>query len=209
MSRLRKIYKGEETWDVIYDDQDQILSTQGKKVFTNNLDNNSNNAIPTPNPNFNKTFKEDNNPNSNTKKTGITFNFNNKPLENILPLNLPVNRISHKLLNVTINSNENKNLINIDNDNRDETDVQELVFNDNENEDINDRDYDNFDHIYENQNENIRQENKSVSMSISSMNHSLKYNFEKRNYGQAFGEKDSINGESLHHEKSVKKMKLD
>ena len=29
MSRLRKIYKGEENWDVMYNDQDQILLGNG------------------------------------------------------------------------------------------------------------------------------------------------------------------------------------
>ncbi len=182
MSRLRKIFKGEETWDVIYNDQDQILGNYKKLSNLNATDPN--------NPSPNKTFKEDNQTNP-ANKTGVVLNFNNADRPSIPT----VNRISNKLSNVSINTN--KNLINIDNDNREETDVQDLFFND----EINEKDYENFDHIYD----NITNDNKSVTNQ--SHSESFKYKFEKRNFIQAFG--NSVNGESLHDEKSTKKMKLD
>ena len=55
MSRLRKIYKGEENWDVMYNEQDVILG-KGKKGNTKK-DNEADNANNVP-PNK-KNFKED------------------------------------------------------------------------------------------------------------------------------------------------------
>ena len=47
MSRVRKIYKGEEKWDIIYDEQNQILGKasimNGKKEFINPNNENKNN----------------------------------------------------------------------------------------------------------------------------------------------------------------------
>lgn len=183
MSRLRKIYKGEETWDVIYNEQDEILGRPGNITFDPNS------------PNTNKTYKEDGSRNTtditNNNKPGLTLNFDkpdelNRKSEINQEKSIPaVSRISDKLLNVSIN-NINKNLQIIDNDNRDETDVQDLVFN---TENL-DKDYENFDNNYD-----------EADVADTS-----KYTREKRNFNKAFS--DSLSVGSLHDSQVTKKMKL-
>ena len=67
MSRVRRIYKGEEKWDIIYDEQDQILGKASimkddKKEFEN------------PNPENDNEKKEDNNDNHINDKENIDKN---------------------------------------------------------------------------------------------------------------------------------------
>lgn len=209
MSRLRKIFKGEENWDVMYTDQDMILGTVGKTVVGENNFNASASS-----PNTGKIFKEDNKEannlnNNSTSYPRLTLNFNSN--------NAPVNRISNKLSNVSINNNNvNKNLSKIDNDNREETDVQDLFFHNGDHTEnlteVNEKDYENFDHLYEDEmmevKENITIKNyKSETQSVNS--EIFKYKCEKRNFTKAFGESASVYGESLHEQRSLKKMKYE
>jgi hypothetical protein len=210
MSRLRKIYKGEENWDILYNEQELILGTKIKNAKKENNDNNLINNINTiSNPIPNKTFREDNksgltnNRNSDQARTNYNTNFNN-----------PLNTIANKLSNVAIV--HNKDMSKIDNDNIDETDIQDLVFdnleafncqNDNViiNNDkgmdveVNERDYDNFDNF--DRYSNIS-ENKSVTVKSN-------YKNEKRTFSEAFGA-GYVNEESLAEDEGSlnKKFKL-
>ena len=68
MSRLRKIYKGEESWDIMYEDQNNILgkgSILNEKEFQNPNNNNNNN-------------------NNNEKKTELKNNEQKKEIKNNL-----------------------------------------------------------------------------------------------------------------------------
>ena len=204
MSRLRKIYKGEENWDVIYNQQDEIL-TNPHLAKNANKDSNYNLTSP----NLNKLFSEDNtdNQNSNSVPTNPTFNFN----FNLNKTNLSnqLNRISKKLDNVEITNDMKKDTIKIDNNNIiDETDVQEVFFQDipyDNNQivpDINEQDFDNFDHFYD---DNHNKNNHSETGSI--------YKREKRLYSDAFAKSEdnkSVGGVSANSQsiKTSKKMKL-
>ena len=65
MSRLRKIYKGEENWEVLYNQQDEILNTHGKSKNNQGEANAASHAT-------NKTFREDvNNPNKGFSLSAI------------------------------------------------------------------------------------------------------------------------------------------
>lgn len=216
MTRLRKIYKGEENWDVLYNEQDQILTAVGK----NKNKQNSNDNSQLTSPNGTKIFREDNKNSTNQSnnlnnlsnvssniKYNFNFNSNNKN-----SVNNQMNRISDKLENVAITNCMKKDLINIDNNNKDETDVQELNFNSINNDekmpDVNDDDFDNanFDHDDDINNISMsylsKEEDKSETGSV------FKYKREKRNFGQAFG-KVNENNDSLYSSISSKKMKLD
>ena len=80
MSRLRRIYKGELKWDVIYDEQDQILGKASvmnneKKEFENpnpEIDNEINNEIN--NEKNNEEIKDINNNNDKNKKDELDYN---------------------------------------------------------------------------------------------------------------------------------------
>ena len=69
MSRVRRIYKGEEKWDIIYDEQAQILGKTSimneKKEFVNPNPENNNNE---------NNNKKENNDISNNKKDDFNFN---------------------------------------------------------------------------------------------------------------------------------------
>ena len=69
MSRVRRIYKGEEKWDIIYDEQAQILGKASimneKKEFVNPNPENNNNE---------NNNKKENNDASNNKKDDFNFN---------------------------------------------------------------------------------------------------------------------------------------
>ncbi len=215
MSRLRKIYKGEETWDVMYNEQDMIISTK-----KGNIANVGIGSMEMTSPY--KVFREDN---EAVSGGGLTLNFNKseterereKERDNISNISyttnnnkensisgVPVNRISNKLSNVTINNVDKK----IDNDNRDkeETDIQEMYFE-------MEKDYENFEHIYDdmssiNKGDEARSVVESVTAksackSMKSINIS-EYKYEKRNFTKAFGESSMETPEKL-----TKKMKFD
>ncbi len=82
MSRLRKIYKGEESWDIMYEDQNNILgkaSILNEKEFQNpNNNNNNNNEKKTELKNKNKEIKN----NSNEEDFDVMNNLN--PEDNLI-----------------------------------------------------------------------------------------------------------------------------
>ena len=82
MSRLRKIYKGEESWDIMYEDQNNILgkgSKIKKKEFQNpNNNNNNNNEKKTELKNKNNEIKN----NSNEEDFDVMNNLN--PEDNLI-----------------------------------------------------------------------------------------------------------------------------
>ena len=83
MSRLRKIYKGEESWDIMYEDQNNILgkgSILNEKEFQNpnNNNNNNNNEKKTELKNKNNEIKN----NSNEEDFDVMNNLN--PEDNLI-----------------------------------------------------------------------------------------------------------------------------
>lgn len=179
MSRLRKIYKGEATWEVLYNQQDEIMTNPHLINKKDAQNNNSNSPV------LNKTFVEDNksgNP-SAVKSTNLNLNFD----LNRTNLTSQLNSVS---FNNKVQKKEKVNnapSVKKDVKNDENSEVQELDFDDvYENEeiapDVNDNDYDNFDHFYENSNYNQSQTN-SV------------YKREKRLYSDAFSK--SIDAKSL------------
>lgn len=214
MSRLRKIYKGEESWDLLYNEQEQIL-TNPHLVKPGNIQSNANNEISNNQANSpnHKIFKEDSNNldkgsllQTPTSQTNYNFNFNFNL--NKTNLNNQLNKISDKLNTVEINSNGNgpnnlfgnkNNSLKIDNTNREDSDIQDLIFEDDienirdanhanreEHPEIDEKDYENFDHFYE---------NNSIVSGTSSV-----YKREKRLFSEAFGKEDdakSITGQSV------------
>ena len=150
MSRLRKIYKGEEGWDSIFTNQDEILNANGKSKI-NQADVN---AV---NPGMNKIFRED------------------ASAKNLSDIKAPYTNITTKLNNVAI-SNKN-NLNNVDDYNVEE--IQDLVFQnievdnqDNQaNFEVNEEDYMNFDVIHN------EDDHKSLSKDGSNVYKNEKRNF--------------------------------
>jgi hypothetical protein len=187
MSRLRKIYKGEENWEVLYNQQDEILNTHGK---SKNNQGEANAASPA----TNKTFREDvNNPNKG-------FTFENISFNNLDKHKAPgFNKVTNKLNNVSISNNVNMN--NVDDNTNEE--IQDLVFQNVEVDrqdnqmvfEVNEEDYMNFDDIH-------NDDHKSISKADTFV-----YKNEKRNYLQAFGNV-SNDGFSESSNKSSKKMKF-
>ena len=110
MSRLRKIYKGEEDWDILF--------TDGDKPYQDNLPNNKADNTISSNHNINnKKFNEDfkNSNNNYVNKNSLKYE-NTKIIEN-------------KLNNVSLNKDSHKNLYDIDNDNLiTEEEVKEFKF---------------------------------------------------------------------------------
>lgn len=188
MSRLRKIYKGEENWDSIYNQQDEILNINAKSKINQTETN------PT-SPTTNKVFKEDTNLQPKTISLDkIAFNNADKSKP-------PFNKITNKLNNVSISNNANRK--NSDDYNIEE--IQDLVFqnvevNRKENNDlmfdVNEEDYMNFEDIHNDNDDNS-----------TSKPDSFVYKNEKRNYLQAFGENSVDNIQDLDN-KSSRKMKL-
>jgi hypothetical protein len=198
MSRLRKIYKGEENWDVLYNEQEQILTNPHMvKPGNNEITNNNNQGG---SPTSSKIFQEDTSGVKSsllqTPSSQVNYNFNFNL--NKTNLNNQLNKISDKLNTVEINSNvsnnflQNKNnSLKIDNNNREDSDIQDLIFEDfNNNQEnhpeVNERDYENFDHYYE---------SNSIVSGTSSV-----YKREKRLFSEAFGKEDdakSIGGQSV------------
>ena len=81
MSRLRKIYKGEESWDIMYEDQNNILgkgSILNEKEFQNPNNNNNNNEKKTELKNNKKEIKN----NSNEEDFDVMNNLN--PEDNLI-----------------------------------------------------------------------------------------------------------------------------
>jgi hypothetical protein len=117
MTKLRKIFKGEENWDIMYNDQDDILK------FTN--DENQNSHL--------KTFQEDkNNPNKSQNPT--TYNQFNKI----------TNKLNNVDLNNEQNKNlKNIDNDNIDETDIQELIFNNVEINQEEFE-VNEKDYDNF-----------------------------------------------------------------
>jgi hypothetical protein len=202
MSRLRKIYKGEENWDVLYNEQDQILTNPHLvKGGVNSNENNNQSTSPT----SSKIFREDNKqsllatPTSLPPNVNFNFNFN----LNKTNLNNQLNKISNKMTTVGISNNSsigNQNISrkdNLNNNNDDDLDVQDLFFENDINQsqnnnqeihpEINEKDFDNFDHFYE---------TNSLVSGASSV-----YKREKRLYSEAFGKEEdakSMGGESVY-----------
>ena len=81
MNRLRKIYKGEESWDIMYEDQNNILgkgSILNEKEFQNPNNNNNNNEKKTELKNNKKEIKN----NSNEEDFDVMNNLN--PEDNLI-----------------------------------------------------------------------------------------------------------------------------
>jgi hypothetical protein len=188
MSRLRKIYKGEENWDVIYNQQDEILNTNAKSK------NNQTETTPT-SPATNKIFREDVNVQSKS------FSLDKIAFNNADKTKAPFNKITNKLSNVSISNNVN--MKKVDQHNLEE--IQDLVFQNVEvdykdNEmmfEVNEEDYMNFENMHNDDDGKIE-----------SRADSFVYKNEKRNYLQAFGENSVDHMQDLDN-KSSKKMKLD
>jgi hypothetical protein len=206
MNRLRKIYKGEENWDVIYNEQDEIL----KPAKSNKGIEEVNSAAGINSPVSSKIYKEDH-------KNSYNVASNNSNIHNPNP---NFNKITNKLSNVSITNN--KNMRSIDNENIDETDIQDLIFQNVEvgNEekkrfeslyDVREEDYDNFEHCdmevlepniihmssHSNSNSNLIEENSN-----------FKYQNEKRSFSQAFNDVNMVETISEDGKLIQKKKKL-
>lgn len=164
-SRLRKIYKGEESWEVMYNEQDLILG-KGTKNKPEGQEENKNARIPDL---FqNKSFRED------KKNLPLLANNNQNKTLNIT-------NVSNKLDGVSLANNFLS--ANVDNDNIEETDLQELVFdhmpgkNIKEAEmEIDEKDYENFDY-HSNHSDGAKE---------------TEYKNGKRTFTQAFGTSEEI-----------------
>ena len=137
MSRLRRIYKGEESWDIMYDEQNDILGKgtimKGKrnKEKNNKLNNDNNNN------NINNSINNnnDNNTKFNLNEIDIKDNEYNAIIEDLI-LENEDDDINNNNNNVNI-KNEHNNLNNNINDNN---------INNNRLDDVKDSDFDNFDY---------------------------------------------------------------
>ena len=121
MSRLRKIYKGEESWDIMYEDQNNILgkgSILNEKEFQNPNNNNNNN-------NEKKTELKNNDP-----KKEIKNNLNEEDFDVMNNLNAEDNLIIEDL----IFGDDKKKYNNIKKENKSESNT------------IKDEDFENFDY---------------------------------------------------------------
>jgi len=117
MSRLRKIYKGEEDWDILFPEGDNPY----KENFAKNKSDNTNQLFP-PSINNKKFIEDFKNPNNNLQ------NKNALKLEN-------TTLIENKLNKVSLNKNAHHILHDIDNDNLiTEEEVKEFKFENFENE---------------------------------------------------------------------------
>ena len=142
MSRVRRIYKGEQKWDIIYDEQDQILGKASimkndQKEFENpNPENNDADNININNNNLE--IKEDKNKNKNDK-----FDYNDEEQGIIRDLFLKDEILEDKEKN---NEDENNN--------------DKSINNKKEEFDVKDSDFDNFPEDYNPEEEMDKKENK-------------------------------------------------
>ena len=197
MSRVRRIYKGEFKWDVIYDEQDEILGKANKK----NENENENQEQENKNENINNNINVDNNinniSNNDLEKNKIKnkkeeFDYNDEEQGMIRDLFLKDEIVEDK---EKIDEEENNDNNNINNKKEEEFDIK-------------DSDFDNFSQDYNPEEEIIKKENKenkekilfngveidaNEKPDISGIN-----NFkEKRTSMQVEeNEKDNINGEN-------------
>jgi len=136
MSRVRRIYKGEENWDVIYNEQAQILGKasimNGQKEFTN------------PNPdNENKEKKEENKEKKDENNSNKSKNINE---EKEMEFNAEDQGIIQDLILNDENLEENdKNEKKEKNENKDDKNDKDL----NEQFEVKDSDFDNFPEDYD------------------------------------------------------------
>lgn len=227
MSRLRKVYKGEESWDVIYNEQEQILGKDGKDNV--NVDANTNinsiNDIPTvklgqpvtPSPATNfKQFTEDKNSqnshlnsakkSSNTHNT-YSSNFNHnlsnvKSISATLNFNANINSTSNTFSNIAnklsnVSLAKDKDLVAIDNDNENEEDDDVQTL------------------YFETVDNNVKTNSMDVdSEPASKAGNNNAYKYEKRKFNDAFGTEnadESLNEEDKSSFKNYdsKKKKMD
>ena len=138
MSRVRRIYKGEENWDVIYNEQAQILGKasimNGQKEFTN------------PNPeNENKEKKEENKEKKDENNSNKNKNVNEEK-EKEMEFNAEDQGIIQDLILNDENLEENdKNEKKEKNENKDDKNDKDL----NEQFEVKDSDFDNFPEDYD------------------------------------------------------------
>jgi len=138
MSRVRRIYKGEENWDVIYNEQAQILGKasimNGQKEFTN------------PNPeNENKEKKEENKEKKDENNSNKNKNVNEEK-EKEMEFNAEEQGIIQDLILNDENLEENdKNDKKEKNENKDDKNDKDM----NEQFEVKDSDFDNFPEDYD------------------------------------------------------------
>ena len=149
MSRVRRIYKGEFKWDVIYDEQDEILGKANKK----NENENENQEQENKDENINNNVNVDNNinniSNNDLEKNKIKnkkeeFDYNDEEQGMIRDLFLKDEIVEDK---EKIDEEENNDNNNINNKKDEEFDIK-------------DSDFDNFSQDYNPEEEIIKKENK-------------------------------------------------
>ena len=149
MSRVRRIYKGEFKWDVIYDEQDEILGKANKK----NENENENQEQKNKDENINNNINVDNNinnvSNNDLEKNKINnkkeeFDYNDEEQGMIRDLFLKDEIVEDK---EKIDEEENNDNNNINNKKEEEFDIK-------------DSDFDNFSKDYNPEEEIIKKENK-------------------------------------------------
>ena len=199
MSRLRRIYKGEESWDIMYDEQNDILGKgtimKGKrnKEKNNKLNNDNNNN------NINNSINNnnDNNTKFNLNEIDIKDNEYNAIIEDLI-LENEDDDINNNNNNVNI-KNEHNNLNNNINDNN---------INNNRLDDVKDSDFDNFDYDPEEEFLKNKRLNESQVQKYL-MGKELNYNFSsnhKRTYGEISSNEKENKISSISKHKKLKKL---
>ena len=207
MSRLRKIYKGEESWDIMYDEQNDILGKgtvmKGKrnKEKDNNKLNNENNE--------NNTKLNIDNNNNNIDNNNNNINTNNKKF-NLNEIDIKDNEYNAIIEDLILENEDddiNNNII------KKEKSNLENNINDNNNynngfNDVKDSDFDNFE--YDPEEEFMK--NKKLSESKIQQylqGKELNYNFSsnhKRTYGEISSNEKENKISSISKHKKLKKL---
>ena len=186
MSRLRRIYKGEESWDIMYDEQNDILGKgtimKGKrnKEKNNKLNNDNNNN------NINNSINNnnDNNTKFNLNEIDIKDNEYNAIIEDLI-LENEDDDINNNNNNVNI-KNEHNNLNNNINDNN---------INNNRLDDVKDSDFDNFDYDPEEEfmkNKRLTDDQLQRYLQNKEINNDLNLTSKKRTHGEISSNEDDL-----------------
>ncbi len=176
MSRLRRIYKGEETWDVMYAEQEPNIFSDPAQILQDNP------------------LKQIN----EIKPQDAVFNFSQSKMPKT-----NLNKINEKFDTMDISPKlQEENLKNNGNDMHELhfEDLSHAGINGNENDypEIDEKDFDNFDHVYY-QKSAKDTSNHSVSASVSASVSNSFYKRDKRLYNEAVrnNETISIDGKSI------------
>ena len=207
MSRLRRIYKGEESWDIMYDEQNDILGKGTVMKGKRNKENNNNKLNNDNNDNNDKLINDNNNKKNNDNNND---NNENKKL-NLNEIDIKDNEYNAIIEDLILenedddinNSNIKKEKNNLKNNNNDNNNINNNGFND-----VKDSDFDNFE--YDPEEEFMKNKRLSESQIEKYLQGKEVYNNFSSNHKRTYGEISSNEKEnkisSISKHKKLKKL---